>query len=296
MARSRFEAYRVHAHTRPGSASEAPLDYHAFAAAVTQIAPEDLRVSFGDRVIAARSVRYVDGTLSLDLLAGRRDDEILIFDLATGKATTQQLASTQLPVRSVVLAIKPGERLALLEKRRPGVPVAEAERFLALLAARVMSDQSYLFTLAPWPSESFGAEVRSLSRVRSAAIRVARPNMSWTNDGKTLLEKEGEASNAGSLEIEVRANRGESLALDAGLVPEIVELAEDPNPSVQAASVTGVEAGSGDEKTVRLNRHVIHRFREVGKRTATELHEAVRGAIEDVAASLGLADSDDRTT
>ncbi len=282
MAVSKFEAYLVHAHVRPGSTVETPLDYPLFARQVGALAGASSTASFGERIVTVRSAEFDRAVISMDLLVGQKGDELLIYDLVTGTATEQHLSSQEVPVRSVAVAFDPQSRVLVVEKRRPGITIAELERYFALLAERSWPEASYLFTLAPLPAASFAAEVSSLSRVRQARIRVARPNSSWTKDAITILQKEGASSNAAKITLEATANSGESLSLVDGIVPEIIALADAANPSVEDAAVVGTEEDSLREKTIRLARHVVHRFRDVGDRVTGRLHSAARSALTDI--------------
>lgn len=250
------EAFSIHGHIDPGSPDESLVDYDELFDSIATAVPDRLRHSIQDETVAIVDTRPIEGGLALRVVSGRADEVALLYDEASGQVTPVRTGEGMYIVRGIWIVVRRASRILLVERKRPGVPVFQVERLLSSFGKQHFRADSFKVALNPIASPSFEAEVLRLRRIRQASITMRRPNESWTEAARGFVGQLG-ASNAGELQLQLKAERGQSLARDSGIVAEVLSLAREPISELTNVSVSGTAPDSEDERTVSLKKHVV---------------------------------------
>lgn len=251
-----LEAYSVHGHVEPGTERESLLAYSDFFHALAQTDVQLLRYQVAEDTVAVVDKATHPSGLAFRFVTGNADDLALIYDAATGRVEPVQTGEGRFIVRGAWVVVEPDARVMVVERKRPGVPVFQLERFLSQFGRERLGLDALKVVLNPMPSPSFAHEVQGLTRIREASITLRRPNQTWTRSAEGLLGQLG-ASNAGEVQVQLNAERGESLAKDSGIVKEILDLARKPINALKNATVRGTSPIYEGERTVSLQRHTV---------------------------------------
>lgn len=254
--RRSVEAFSIHGHIEPGSQDESLVDYDELFDSVATAPPDRLRHSVQDETVAIVDTRPVEGGLALRVVSGRADEVALLYDETSGQVSQVRTGGGRFLVRGVWVIVRRASRIVLVERKRPGVPVFQLERLLSSYGKQYFGADSFKIALNPIASPSFEEEVLRLRRIREASITMRRPNQSWTEAARGFVGQLG-ASNAGEVQLQLKAERGQSLARESGIVPEVLSLAREPITELRNVSVRGTPPDSEDERTVSLSKHVV---------------------------------------
>lgn len=251
-----MEAYSIHGHTRPGADDEDLLAYEDFFLTIVQSDLRALRFLIGTDTVAVADVETRGSQVALLFVSGNATELPLVYDAST--ATTQEVdpGKNRLIVSSAWAIIDPSTRIMVLERKRPGVPVYQVERFLSQFGRDVIGLPALAISLNPVPSASFIREIDQFNRIREAAITLRRPNHSWTASAEAMLGELAE-SNAAEVQLQLNADRGQSLSKSRGVVSEIVDLARRPINALKNAVIKGTTPTFEGERSVSLRRHTV---------------------------------------
>lgn len=250
-----LDAYSIHGHLAAGSPGEELLDYPSFFDALAaQGVGRSLKV--GTETVGP--VDYVDlgGRMAFRFISGNDAESAEAYDPSTGTTVPVELERERFIVSSAWVVVDPEARILILERKRPGVPVYQLERYLSGFGRDEGFDRLSV-SLNPVPSPSFVEEILSFDRIREASITIRRPNHSFTESAREAVAQIARDSNAGSATVQVNAERKESLEKDSGIVADIVSFAKSPITPVLNAVVKGFRAGFGKERTVSLKKHQL---------------------------------------
>lgn len=252
-----LNAYSIHGHVNPGADAEDVIDYRDFFRSLlrVELTRARLDVTGGDRVaLTARMTR--ENRIALQFVSGNTNEAMLVYDEATGQSSEVDPGNGRMLVSGAWAIIDPEERFLVLERRRPGVPVALLERFLSKFGREELGMEGLTISLNPIANDSFAKEIERFTRIREASITLRRPNHSWTENAEMMLGDIPE-SNGADVEIQVRADRGQSLEKGKGIVREVINLARRPIGPLANATVVGTRDDYEGERTLSLRRNVV---------------------------------------
>ncbi|MDK9640950.1 hypothetical protein [Propionibacterium freudenreichii] len=273
------EAYSIHGHVASGTEDESLLDYPRF---FQHLLTEDLRVlrmQLGDDVVAI-SEQHEDGQrLSFRFVIGNTQDLPLVYDLDSATATEINPGTDRLVVRGAWVFALPGIRLLFVEKKRPGVPIFQIERFLSNYGRSQLGLDGLTISLNPVPSSDFAQEIEEMTRVREATIVMRRPNYSWTATAGELIGGPATESNAASVRLQVSADRGQSLEKKRGVVHDLLGLVSRPITGLKNAIVKGNSPHHVGERTISLERSKVKASKRISKDASDEELRDSLGAL-----------------
>lgn len=251
-----IEAYSLHGFDEPGSTAQGLIDCSALFESIQFAQRRTLRFAIGDDIVAITQQTEVDGKLALYFVTGNPEELPLVYDESTGTVTTDDPGDGRFIVRGVWVFVVPAKRLVFIEKKRPGVPVFQVEKFLGLYARHRLGIGNAVVNLNPVASSSFAEEVKRFTRIREASFTLRRPNPSWSDVGESLLGSAAD-SNAAEVVIQAKADRGQTLSKDRGLIPEILNMVGNAITALQNAVVRGVMPAYEGERSVSLDKHTV---------------------------------------
>lgn len=250
-------AYELHGHD-----SDGPLDYELFFSLLFSLPPIQRRfvISSRNEVVAIPEIRRErEGRYELRFVIGREGDIALFYDMATGEEREAQPREGEVAVQTSWIIIDTTDRLAIQERRRPGVPLQLAIDCLVGVARDQGLADNPTLSLHPVVSESFIDELDELDRIKSATIVLNRPNMSWLDAADSILAAAADDSNAGSVELGATARPKESLAKDTGIIADIKTMVKTNFSALKRASVEGRAAGELRNHKVSTRNHAMRK-------------------------------------
>ena len=251
-----LEAYSIHGHVNPGAPEEELVVYKSFFEALLDADPHSLRFAVGSETVAIADRARTGDTLALRFVSGNSEELPLVYDATTGQVEEVDPGKDRLVVNGAWVIVVPARRILVLERRRPGVPVYQIERFLTQFGRQRLGFTEIAVSLNPIPSDSFTEEVERFTRIREASLTLRRPNHSWTASAEAMLGELAE-SNAAAVQLQLNADRGQSLAKDRGIVSELLRLASRPINALKNAVVKGQTPAFEGERTVSLAKHTV---------------------------------------
>lgn len=282
------EAYSVHGHIASGSPDETLLDYRAFFDQLRRANLHSLRVQLGDDVVAITEQHDTGERIALRFVIGNTDELPLVYDIGSATATPIDPGADRLVVRGAWVFVLPDSRLIFVEKRRPGVPIFQIERFLAQYGRNQLGLDGLTVSLNPVPSSDFAREVEEMTRIREATIAMRRPNYSWTDTAGELIGEPAAESNASEVRLQLSADRGQSLAKDRGVVRDLLRLVRNPVTGLKNAIVRGQSPRHEGERTVSLDKSKVKASTRI-RRGATnqETLDALGSIVDETATAIG---------
>ena len=251
-----LEAHSIHGHSSAGSADEGLLNYPQFFAELASVDARRLRFAVGTETVAVVEAVERGGLLCLNFASGNTEELPLVYDTATASIEEVNPGKGRFVVRTAWAIIDAANRILILERRRPGVPIFQIERFLSQAGRDLFGISGLVISLNPVPSASFEREIEEFTRVREVSITMRRPNHSWTSSAQAMLGELAE-SNAAEVQLQLNADRGQSLAKNKGVVEELKQLALRPISALKNVVLKGTTPTFEGEKTVSLQKHVV---------------------------------------
>lgn len=275
-----IEAYSIHGFESPGSSEESLLNYSHFFDQLAAAKLQTLRIQISEDVVAITDQQWASGKLALRLVSGNPEEIALFYDIETAKEVPGPSSDKRFAVRGVWVFVVPKERLVFVERKRPGVPIFQIERFLSGFGRDQLGLKGLTISLNPVVSESFANEVKSFTRIREASVVVRRPNHSWARAAENLLGPAAN-SNAAQVEIQLNADRGQSLIKDGGLVGELIQIASNPISAVKNAVVRGLTPSFDGERTVSLKKHTVKGSARLDRGASADEHRDTLARVVD---------------
>ncbi len=251
-----LSAYSIHGHIQAGTEEESVLDYDDFFNKLYAEDQKDLRYRVGSETVAVADKSSRSGRLAFRFVAGNARALPLVYDVATATAEEVNPGDGRFVVSGAWAIIDFEQRIAVVDRKRPGVAIYQIERFLSQYGRERLGLPGLTISLNPIPTESFREEIEDLYRIREAEITLRRPNHSWTQTAEGVLQEIGE-SNAAEVTIQLNADRGKSLAKDKGIVADVLSLAANPINALKNVVIKGRSHNFDGEKIVSLKRHVV---------------------------------------
>ncbi|MER8696510.1 hypothetical protein NKI77_26510 [Mesorhizobium opportunistum] len=270
----KIELFAIHAHNF-GSSS-----YDDLFKKLSDLPAERRVVTVSGVVIGFPIVKKVADQYFLQATEGDPDAAALVFNRDTGTTRETDLSRGEMLSQATHLLVSASNRRASIEYSRRGIKaVSIGPAIEGIISKNYNNLKNLRLEFAPVTTKSFISQIKQFDRIRAASLRVLKPNASWT-DHYTDLSDLLDESNGGKVEIDVRANRGESLRKTKGIVKVIKDVTRDEQPYLDAATVTGTRADETNETTIRADRHITHTRVPVDADDAgVPVAESVQGAL-----------------
>lgn len=250
------QAYSIH-----GRRNGDLFSYEEVFRGIGGLARPERQISIRQLVVAVTILRDQGDVMTFRFVSGVEGERALFYDTATGVEAEEDIG-TRVVADSSWVVIAPSKRLAVVERRRPGVALLSIEQWLAAAAERLDPGARFTFDLNPIASPSFTSELDELDRIRSASVVLRRPNFDWSENGAQLTGYSDE-SNATTASVSLSAGRGQSLSAKQGIVADIRELLRRPINALKDVVVIGQRADEPKERRVSFTRHAERRFVQI---------------------------------
>lgn len=248
----KFEAFVMHAH------SEVSISYAGIFQRLMEL-PGSERVvrAAEDLVLGFPIVERVGSRYFFQVVEGD-DSSPLVLNTETGRTRENVLEEDEVLSHATHVVVDPVKRRAAIEYVHRGAKSGLIGFGIeTLLKDRFDDLRDFRFEMMPVIRANFIAEINAFERIRTAMLRVTRPNASWS-DHYTDLADFMEESKGDKVEVGIRAGRGGSLSKTKGIVGVIKQVVGDSQPYLDDAAVTGERPNEETETTIHARKHVQH--------------------------------------
>jgi hypothetical protein len=244
----RFNLYTIHGHLEDGVP-----DYNKLFRSMISL--KGHHHEEGKRQVAIGTARLTGNDLFLVVYSGDKEKNLLFFDLEQQQEFNQSTIPTQFQARKTRVVIAPERRQMLIEVGRGKVSADEVADVIEAEAQKTPEFKTLELIFTPVAAEEFITGIDNMSRIQSATVTLARPNVDWT-DSYDSLKSMAEASDAKAIDATVRAKRGSGISKEKGLIAAIKVWVQDNMSSVYGAKIKGEKPGHRGLITLNLADHV----------------------------------------
>lgn len=244
----RFNLYTIHGHLENGVPNYTTL-FRSMASLKGHHHEE------GKRQVAVGTARITGNDLFLVVYSGDKEKNLLFFDLEQQKEFNQATNPKQFQARKTRVVIAPEQRRLLIEVGRGKVSADQLAEVIETEAQKTPEFKTLELVFSPVAAEEFIAGIDNMTRIQSATVTLARPNVDWT-DSYDSLKSMAEASDARAIDTTVRARRGAGISKEKGLIASIKGWVSGNMSSVLGAKIKGEKPGHSGLITLNLSDHV----------------------------------------
>jgi hypothetical protein len=248
----KLEVFALHIRSDEGS-----VDYRELFRWLASVDAEDRSHMIGDRLVAIPRLSVDDQCATLRAYEGERGINPLIFNATLARERIQRLRSGEIVATKTHALISLATREAIVEYNHRGAKAVDIAQVLEIVSRRRADFDDVTIELNPVADEAFVQALERFRRIRIASMRMARPNVDWTDHYNNLTAVAAE-SEARTVEVTFSADRGRSLAREGGVVKFIRDLAADTLSIFKGARIIGVREGETAETTISLGHFVEH--------------------------------------
>jgi hypothetical protein len=243
----RFHLFTIHAHLKNGAPNYANLFKLM----------TNLRGHYHEvrkRQVAVGDAKLLGNNLFLIIYSGRQKN-LLVFDRSQQREFNEITSSIRFQARKTRAMISPENRQLLIEAGRGRITSDELASMIEAQAHDIPEFRTLDLVFTPVAAEEFFATIDSMTRIQSASVTIARPNVDW-NDSYSALTSIADESQAKAIDATIRARRSASISKQKGLIPAIKGWVKGAKSPVQGAKIKGEKAGHTGLITLRLSDHV----------------------------------------
>ena len=250
----KLELFALHCHL---DGSKTP-DYHDFFKRIARAHGKVRQLQFTEKLVAIPTMRF-RGADQIEIVAyeGPFGVSPLIFNAATEKERVASLEASAVVATRTHAIIDLKTREAVVEYNLRGAKAGDIAEALEAAARHLKLGDQPAVELNPVTDESFLKAIDRFGVIKLANLRVAKPNVDWTDNYNHMTAVASE-SNARTIEISVSAQRADTLSRDQGLMQYIRAMVTERLSALKGARVVGVRTGESAPTTVSLAKHIQH--------------------------------------
>jgi hypothetical protein len=278
----KLEVFSITAHvTRNGNPPrQVAADYAAVFSAISNLPPAARVTMIGEKHIAIPRCSMNGNVVRLTAYEGEEEKPI-VFNFRNATERIERLGTGEQIATRTHGIIDVSARLAIIEFNQRGAKAADIAAALEQFGRTLGDIPTLQMYFSHMLDEQFILAIDRFERIRTATVKIARPNPGWGDDEATFSQM-AEASDAQYLEVSATAGRMGSLDRNAGIVAFIKRVAARAFPFLKAARLSGIREGEIAETSVSTTNHVEHQ--RVSVRTNEDGHvltEDVDRRLED---------------
>jgi hypothetical protein len=288
----KLEVWAIHAHRdRRGE-----VDYRQLFRDLAKLDPTERIHTTSDKVIALPSITvYKSGLVRLQVYEGPRDTQPLVYDTEDGSERLATTRATEVVTTKTHAYVDTETREAIIEYNHRGAKAHDVAVVLGAVGRTLSQWRGLYVELAPQIDREFVEELERFERIRSASVRLSRPNVDWTDFSNNFTAFAAD-SDAQSGQVEMNAQRGKSLSKTGGIVAALRRVARAHKSSVQSATVRGIREGEAAETSLSLNDYKAHqkvsvRKDESGQVADDDIEDKIRSFARARRRARGVEDS-----
>lgn len=223
---------------------------------ISNIPREDRIAVIGPKTIAIPRFDMAENLVRFIAYEGEEGNP-LVFNFEAGTERIQHLGQGEKLATKTHGVIDAAQRVGIIEYNQKGAKAADIASAMEHFA-RTHGDMANLhLDFSQVIDEQFVLSIDRFSRIRTATVKLARPNPGW-GDHRAHFDAMARESEAHYLELGASAERNESLARNRGIVGFIKDMASAALSTLKSAKVTGVREGEEAETSISTVHHVEH--------------------------------------
>jgi hypothetical protein len=220
--------------------------------------PHERTFATQEKVVAIPTLQvFKSGLVRLQAYEGAPDVQPLIYDADEGSERIARVRDSEVVATKTHAFFDMSTREVVIEYNHRGAKAQDIAAVLGAAARRIPAWQGVYVDLVPQIDRAFIDELDRFDRIRLASVRLARPNVDWS-DFRNKFNEFAADSNAQSGQVEMNAGRGESLSKDDGVVSALREIAQADVGVVKNAVIRGTRPGESAETSLTLHDHKAH--------------------------------------
>lgn len=256
----KLEVWAIHAHRDGGE-----VDYRRLFRDLAKLDPTKRIHTTTDKVVALPVINvYKSGLVRLQAYEGPRDTQPLVYDTEDGSERMATTRPTEVVTTKTHAYVDTETREAVIEYNHRGAKAHDIAVVLGSVGRSLREWRGLYVELAPQIDHEFVEELERFERIRTASVRLSRPNIDWTDFSNGFTDFAAE-SDAQSGQVEMNARRGDSLSKTGGIVAALRRVVGTDKSSVQGAKVRGTREGEAAETSLSLNDYKAHQKVSVRK-------------------------------
>jgi hypothetical protein len=245
-----FEFYSVHGHV-----DDKPVDYLKLLVKLVRLRGYHSESGDYHRYVGQASLSGEQ--LFLVIYTGHSEKSTLFFDLTAKAELTESISPGRFQARKTHAMIDAGKRVLAIEARKGGLSAFSLSALIEEFLRTDAEFKSLELSFNPIADEEFAARIDEFSRIRSATITIARPNVDWT-DRHAQLTDVAKESDAKALDVTARAKRGGGLSKQRGIIEFIKSSASSAKSMFKKIKIIGSIGTEPGLITLDLSKHVQH--------------------------------------
>jgi hypothetical protein len=287
----KLEVWAIHAHRDGGE-----VDYRQLFRDLAKLDPTKRIHTTSDKVVALPVITvYKTGLVKIQAYEGPRDTQPLVYDTEDGSEYLATTRSTEVVTTKTHAYVDIKTREAVIEYNHRGAKAHDIAVVLGTVGRRMSGWRGLYVELVPQIDHEFVDELDRFERIRSASVRLTRPNIDWTDFSNDFTALAAD-SDAQSGQVEMNARRSKSLSKTGGIVAALRRVAGVDRASVQSATIRGTRDGEAAETSLSLNDYKAHqkvtvRKDESGQVADDDIEAKIRSFIRARRRAKGVDDS-----
>ena len=149
------------------------------------------------------------------------------------------------------------KRLLAIETRKGGLNAFSLSVLIEEFLRKNSEFKDLELSFSPIADQEFLTRIDEFSRIRSATITIARPNIDWT-DRHAQLTEVAQESDAKALDVTARAKRGRGLSKERGIIEFIKSGASSAKSIFKKIRIIGFIGNEPGLITPDLSKHIQH--------------------------------------
>jgi hypothetical protein len=249
-----FEAKKLEVFVVQGHLPDEAVDYKSVFQYLETLPATQRSSRLGGKLVALRNFELKGNRVRIVAYEGPIGQNPLIYNDATAEERVEQLRHDEVIATKTHALLDLPSRTMVVEYNQRGAKAREIIGLCRELARRRWDALD--LSLVPVVEASFVEALDRFRIIKTASVRIARPNQDWTNDLDNLMAQMAADSNARSSEVTLSAPRNGSLSRIRGLIAYLKEMVLGQAVSVQAAKITGIREGESENTSISLNNYV----------------------------------------
>jgi hypothetical protein len=250
----KLEVYKIQAHF--GRAASDAVNYQKLFQQIAFATRAQRTVNVLGKSIGLPDFRVDDDLVVLTAYEGEEGNP-LFYNFLKGTERIEELAVGEKLARKTHAVISIPRREAIIEYNQRGAKAADIAEAIQEIGRSLTTWRDLEVNFTPVTDQSFVQAIDNFQRIRSATMKMVRPNADWTDYATYFTDLAGE-SKGGSVEVTINAQRGQSLNRSKGLIDFIKKMVTATFPSLKSAKLVGTRKGEEAETTVSMANHIAH--------------------------------------
>jgi hypothetical protein len=255
----KLEVFLLHGH-QEGQ----PINYRALFEYLATLPPTERAGTRIGKLVALRTLEIEGDRVRLTAYEGPLGESPLIYNQLSAEERIERLARGEVLARKTHAMLSLLTRELIVEYNQRGAKLTDIVNLCQYLALRHPDWNRLDLIATPIVEPSFLEALNRYRVIKTATVKVARPNQNWNADLKNMLGEMASDSDARMADVTLYASRRGTLSRTGGLVAYIRQMISGAVPSVAGATISGIREGESADSSISLSKHIQAQVVSVG--------------------------------